>query len=147
MNKRLRLSTRTASFLFLASLYTAYALVFAQQSQNSRRKGIIVRAAKPYDRIENVIRGLGGYITYEYENVDAVAASLPEDKLPSLSALAGAAALYKDVSVRPPDPIDIPGHQPKKGVTLLKLTPQGATVLSEDDVAQIGAASGTAGTS
>src|SRR5438093_7191032 len=122
MNKRLRLST-TASFLFLASLYTAYALVFAQQSQNSRRKGIIVRAAKPYDRIENVIRGLGGYITYEYENVDAVAASLPEDKLPSLSALAGAAALYKDVSMRAPDPINIPGGQPKTGVTLLKLPP------------------------
>ena len=133
--------------LILALVYAAYTLAFAQQSQNSRKKGIIVRVAKPYDRVENAIRGLGGDITYEYENVDAVAASLPEDKLLSLSALVGATALYKDVSVRPPDPIDIPGHQPKKGVTLLKLTPQGATVLSEDDVAQIGAASGTAGTS
>src|SRR6266850_5688443 len=133
--------------VILALVYAACTLAFAQQSQNSRKKGIIVRVAKPYDRVENAIRGLGGDITYEYENVDAVAASLPEDKLLSLSALVGSSALYKDVSMRAPEPINIPGHQPKKGVTLLKLTPQGATVLSEDDMAQIGAASGTSGTS
>ena len=127
--------------VILALVYAACTLAFAQQSQNSRKKRIIVRVAKPYDRVENAIRGLGGDITYEYENVDAVAASLPEDKLLSLSALVGASALYKDVSMRAPEPINIPGHQPKKGVTLLKLTPQGAMVLNGDDMAQIGAAS------
>src|SRR5712691_7319290 len=78
------------TLVILASVYAAYTLVFAQQSQNSRKKGIIVRAAKPYDRVENAIRSLGGNITYEYENVDAIAASLPEEKLLSLSALGGA---------------------------------------------------------
>src|SRR6266850_287279 len=133
--------------VILALVYAACTLAFAQQSQNSRKKGIIVRVAKPYDRVENAIRRLGGDITYEYENVDAVAASLPEDKLLSLSVLIGATALYKDISMRAPDPIGIPGRQPKKGVTLLKLTPEGAIVLNGDDMGQPGLAPGTQGRS
>jgi subtilisin family serine protease len=129
-------------FVIIGAGVSFYTLSLAQ-SQNNRKRGIIVRATRPYDSVKNAIRGLGGEIIYEYENLDAIAVTVPEDKLLSLSALVGASVLYKDVSIRAPEPPRIPGGVPAKGITLLKLTPQGTTQLNGDDLAALGATLGT----
>jgi len=50
---------------------------------------LIVRAPKPYDSLVAAVRGLGGKIHHQYENVDALAVSLPSHRVADLVALVG----------------------------------------------------------
>ena len=120
-----------STLALIVATFTASNFVNAQQSQN-RKKGVIVRASKPYDGIKTAIRALGGDITYEYENIDAIAASVPEKKLAAVAALAGAGVVYKDVVVKAPE-----RSTRRKGVTLVKLNHRGARTLSGDQIGQL----------
>jgi hypothetical protein len=71
---------------------------------------VIVRAPKPYAQIENALRNLGAVVTERYENVDALAVSVPETALNDVSALVGADKISDDRLVRLPRPIDSMGH-------------------------------------
>ena len=41
------------------------------------RIGVIIHTAKPYNRVIDAIGDMGGVVTIQYENVDAVAAQVP----------------------------------------------------------------------
>ena len=64
---------------------------------------VIVHTAKPYDNIRNRIRGMGGDVTIEYVNADAVAVRVPADKLSELMALPEVEAVEKDYMVPMPE--------------------------------------------
>jgi hypothetical protein len=72
---------------------------------------IIVRVAKPYDSFVAAVRGLGGEVTQQYENVDAVAARVPHDKLVDLLAIQGI-KVYRDKLVAMPK-VDTGGPREK----------------------------------
>jgi len=50
---------------------------------------IIVRVAKPYDWFVSAVGSMGGEVTHQYENVDAVSAAVPRDRMTELLALQG----------------------------------------------------------
>jgi hypothetical protein len=68
---------------------------------------VIVRAAKPYDNLVSAVRSLGGDVSYKYDNVDAIAVSVPRGRLAELTALVGSNAITKDTMVAPPQPVEV----------------------------------------
>jgi hypothetical protein len=90
---------------------------------------VIVRAPKPYASISALVASLGGWIDYKYENVDAVAVTIPHARLAELSAAVGPEAITKDNLMAPPRPlerVDIPaddqeGEQSLTGAELVQL--------------------------
>jgi hypothetical protein len=129
---------RILSVVCVAIIITACAVSFSQRP-SPRKRGLIVRTAKPYDNVRNIIRGLGGAVTHEYENIDAVAAHVPEDKISSVVALLGSNTVYKDLSASAPTPA-----AGSVGVALSRPAPVGlsarsAQQLSSDDLARMGA--------
>ena len=127
----------TFAIIFLALVSALYGPAIGQQRPANSKKGIIIRAPKPYDNIKTAVRNLGGDITYEYENIDAVAARVPEDKLTALTSSVDAAGLYKDVTVRVPETVVPASATLKKGVTIARLNSRGAVALNGDDIARL----------
>ena len=90
---------------------------------------VIVRAPKPYASISALVASLGGSVDYRYENVDAVAATIPSGRRAELSAAVGPEAITKDNLMAPPRPlerVDIPeddqqGGQPLESADLVQL--------------------------
>ena len=68
---------------------------------------VIVRVAKPYDDLIRAVRGLGGNVSQKYDNVDAIAVSVPKGRLTELAALVGPNAIRKDALVAPPKPVEM----------------------------------------
>ena len=67
--------------------------------------GVIVHTAKPYSRIIDAIGDMGGVVTIQYQNVDAVAAQVPAGSLARLHRHPLITAIEKDVIVElPPIP-------------------------------------------
>jgi hypothetical protein len=66
-----------------------------------RSERVIVQVAKPYDSFVSLVRGMGGEVTHQYENVDAVAARVPQEKLTELLALQGV-KVFRDSVVNLP---------------------------------------------
>ena len=126
-----------SAIVFLVFVSALYGLAIGQQRPANSKKGIIIRAAKPYDNIKTAVRNLGGEITYEYENVDAIAARVPEDKLTALTSSPDAVGIYKDVTVRVPEVIAPPATKPQKGVTVARLTARGVVMLNGDDIVRL----------
>ena len=52
-------------------------------------EGVIVRAPKPYTSISALVASLGGRVDYEYDNVDALAVTIPRARLAELGAAWG----------------------------------------------------------
>ena len=65
-------------------------------------RGLIIRGPKPYDALVATVRDMGGEVTQQYENVDAIAASVPEGRLAELAALLGPGKISKDAMVAHP---------------------------------------------
>lgn len=61
--------------------------------------GVIVQTEKPYDAVIAGIEGLGGTITIQYVNADAIAAQIPADRFADLMRLNGVDAVEKDMIV------------------------------------------------
>ena len=68
-------------------LLTVVVLCSASAGADQRER-VIIRGAKPYGALIAQVRSLGGEVTQQYENVDAIAALVPKDKLTELNALA-----------------------------------------------------------
>ena len=70
--------------------------------------GVIIHTTKPYDRLIGVIGDMGGDVTIEYENVNAVAARVPAGSLGRLHRHPLVTGVEKDVIVElPPVPGEI----------------------------------------
>jgi hypothetical protein len=63
---------------------------------------IIVRVAKPYGWFVSAVADMGGQVTNQYDNVDAVAAAVPRDRLAELLAMQGI-KVYRDNLVYLPE--------------------------------------------
>ena len=61
--------------------------------------GVIVQTAKPYDAVIAGIEGLGGTVTIQYVNADAIAAQIPADRFADLMRLNGVDTVEKDMIV------------------------------------------------
>ena len=61
--------------------------------------GVIVQTAKPYDAVIAGIEALGGTVTIQYVNADAIAAQVPADRFGDLMRLNGVDAVEKDMIV------------------------------------------------
>jgi len=92
-------------------------------------EGVIVRAPKPYTSISALVASLGGRVDYKYENVDALAVTIPRARLAEIGAAVGPEAITKDNLMAPPRPLerlDIPaddeeGEQSLNGAELVQL--------------------------
>ena len=67
---------------------------------------LIVTCERPCQGVVTAIGLLGGEVTQVYDNVDAVAASVPKDRVAELSAAVGADSVRKDAIVSRPSPIE-----------------------------------------
>jgi hypothetical protein len=84
-------------------------------------ESVIVRAPKPYTSISALVASLGGRVDYKYENVDALAVTIPRARLAALGAAVGPEAITKDNLMAPPRPlerVDIPADDQQGGQSL-----------------------------
>ena len=65
---------------------------------------VIIHTPKPYDRLTSAIEEMGGVVTVEYRNADAVAASVPAHRMGRLLASTGVSRVEKDPVVNLPTP-------------------------------------------
>jgi subtilisin family serine protease len=72
-------------------------------------RGLIIRVPKPYDSMVDAVHRLGGEVSHRYENVDAIAASVPEARLTELMALVGPYKVTKDPMIAQPHSVERPG--------------------------------------
>ncbi|PYQ41714.1 MAG: hypothetical protein DMF77_15010 [Acidobacteria bacterium] len=92
-------------------------------------ESVIVRAPKPYTSISALVASLGGRVDYKYENVDALAVTIPRARLAELGAAVGPEVITKDKLMAPPRPLerlDVPaddqeGDQSLTGAELVQL--------------------------
>src|SRR5215510_5675237 len=69
-------------------------------------ESVMVRCSTSCDVLAASILAFGGTVTFRYQNVDALAATLPSDRLPDLLEIAGERAVWKDRLAPVPDAID-----------------------------------------
>jgi hypothetical protein len=67
--------------------------------QSSGLESVIIRAAKPYDKVVAAITVRGGRVTHQFKYVDALAAEVPASALPQIRASNGVISIGKDVIV------------------------------------------------
>ena len=64
--------------------------------------GVIIHTAKPYGRVVDVIGAMGGVVTIQYQNADAVAARVPAGSIGRLHRHALVTGVEKDIIVEMP---------------------------------------------
>ncbi|MEE8199873.1 MAG: S8 family serine peptidase [Candidatus Acidoferrales bacterium] len=77
----------------------------SEAAGNHNLLGVIIHTAKPYNSVIAKIEKLGGTVTIQYKNVDAIAAKVPADKFALLASLRGVERVEKDyiVELSPPN--------------------------------------------
>ncbi|MFQ5792203.1 MAG: hypothetical protein ACE5JI_17175, partial [Acidobacteriota bacterium] len=92
--------------------------------------GVIVHTPKPYDGLIAEIERLGGSVTIQYQNADAIAARVPAGKFAELVGLSGVEGVEKDYVVNLP-------AEPEAGLEARALATRGMDTLSAGDVANL----------
>jgi hypothetical protein len=69
-----------------------------------KQAGLIVTCARPCAAVVALVTDAGGSVTQRYDNVDAVAVSVPASRVADLAAAFGAGTVRKDVIVAQPRP-------------------------------------------
>jgi hypothetical protein len=85
----------------------------------AEKRDVIIQCAQSCDPVVASVRSLGGDVNIRYDNVAAIAASVPKEKLPDLAAMAGIKAVRKDVMIQVPRPVG--SGQGKKGMGTVSL--------------------------
>jgi hypothetical protein len=81
-------------------LTTGVLLAVSTFGQPSGFENVIIRAAKPYDKVIAAIQARGGRVTHQYTYVDALAAQVPVGAMAQIGALNGVTSMGKDAVVR-----------------------------------------------
>ena len=68
-------------------------------------EAFVVECTRPCDAIRAAVGAAGGIVTYQFENVDAIAVRVPGNGVSSLVSVAGATSVHKDVDVASPAPV------------------------------------------
>jgi hypothetical protein len=101
---------------------------------DGRRQAIIVQCPGWCPAVAGSIRNMGGDVSFEYENVEAIAAEVPENRLAEVSALVGARAVWKDIIVERPAPIESPAGTPLKGAAVATLDAEDGQAVADGAV-------------
>ena len=112
--------------LLFTSTQGATLQAFSYVSENADGLvGIIIHTPKPYDDLSGRIEDMGGVVTVEYRNVDAVAASIPAHRMGRLLASTGVIRVEKDPMVNlPTPPEELMGMRPLPLGEARLLTPE-----------------------
>lgn len=89
---------RTAALAFALVL----ALATVSIADSEKQEGLIIRCARPCDAVAQAVAMAGGSLTHRYDNVDAVAVTVPASRVADLSLTLGADAIRKDAIVNLP---------------------------------------------
>ncbi len=122
---------RSASLLLLLAATAA-----PSAAADGTMRGLIIRGPKPYDSMVATVRSLGGEVTQRYENVDAIAASVPEGRLAELAALVGPGKISKDAMIARPHSVSRPERYRPGGADAITQAVE-ARPLGEADLAAL----------
>jgi subtilisin family serine protease len=81
-------------------------LVSPHLEARDKRESFIIQCTNPCDAVIETIQELGGEVTKQYTNLDAVAASLPSGLRPELESMELVEAVDDDFLVPPPRPVE-----------------------------------------
>lgn len=81
-------------------------VLFAVSAESTEREDVIILGAGSSEELTDTIEKLGGVVTKTYENVNAVAVSIPRGLRAEVEALAGVEAIVRDEWVPAPRPIE-----------------------------------------
>jgi hypothetical protein len=101
---------------------------------DGRRQAVVIQCPGWCRAVAGSIRNMGGDVLFEYENVEAIAADVPESRLAEVSALVGARAVWKDVLFERPRPIASPGGRPEKGAAAVTVDAVAGQTVPEADL-------------
>ncbi len=91
----------TLALMLIAAAWSGSTLVHGQQEER-----LIVACTRPCADLAMAVQQLGGHIAHRYDNVDALAIDIPQQRLPDLVKAAGPAAISKDAEVARPRPAE-----------------------------------------
>lgn len=91
----------------LTALALVCGLVVTLKAQGQR--SVLIRVAKPYDRVVAAIERAGGTVTYRYQFVDGLAAVIPDAALPEIERLVGPDNIGRDEMIPMPQVDDPKG--------------------------------------
>jgi hypothetical protein len=72
------------------------------QSQRS----VLIRTARPYDRVAQAIEQAGGRVTYRFKHVNGIAAEVPDSALLQIERIVGADNIGRDELIPLPEVAD-----------------------------------------
>ena len=74
----------------ITTVFTATLVVFAPRMQGAEEPTrLIVNCERPCRGVEAAVLLVGGEVTYTYENIDAIAVTIPQDRVADISAAEG----------------------------------------------------------
>jgi subtilisin family serine protease len=86
----------------LGAVVVVAGVVSGSAMAGEQRQQVVIRCAGSCDRLAASVQSLGGEVTYQFQNVDALTARIPQSALPKLAAIAGEDAIKKDTVVSLP---------------------------------------------
>jgi subtilisin family serine protease len=96
---------------FQLSLLSLFIICFLVLSPAVKAKDngvdVLISSAKPYKSLIKKIESAGGTVRYQYKNIDAIAATIPRDKLSEIQSMPGIDAFVRDVTFSLGDPPSI----------------------------------------
>src|SRR5262245_26654095 len=99
-----RLARTTIVLIATLAIALSYRAVVQGQPGNDRL-GFIVNCPGMCQAVATSVRDMGGMVTQEYENVEAIAVEVPASRAADMPAIPGAEAVWKDVLIRQPTPL------------------------------------------
>jgi subtilisin family serine protease len=93
-------------FALIAAFGALFFVVPAAQV-HEEQEGLIVECVRPCAAVIAAVNAMGGKVTYAYENVDAVAVSVPRGRSTEVGRVAGPGSVSKDDTVARPRPISV----------------------------------------
>lgn len=95
-----------SALAFLVAYVVALSASTVIQSQ-SGEQAVLVSCTVPCANVSALINSVGGRVTYEYENVAALAARIPPESVAQIAALVGGEAIRKDGLTALPTPRNV----------------------------------------
>lgn len=109
------MSGRQLRYLFTIFI-TILAFAWVSGAQTTRpSQSVLIETRKPYDAVVAAIQTKGGRVTQQFKYVDAIAADVPVDALPSVRTLLGSANVTKDEDIVVPAAMPVGPDHPLQG--------------------------------
>lgn len=125
----------------LGTLAALFVSVTLEGQDAGALESVIVRCSTSCEVLTASILAFGGQVTFRYENVAALAATLPSDRLPDLLEIAGERAVWKDRLVPVPEAQDGSGGLDPRGTSSASLDGLEAASLNDEQVTQLASSS------